>query len=117
MNSYNIKSLSRIQQYLASLHMKYYTTHTATRTSEPSSTYDAVIIGGGMNIHVNLQLSILVFYKLPCMALDTVTRRKIAQCAVTWNGRCNAKLTKSKFRPMCVFQGCNINYQINALPR
>jgi hypothetical protein len=84
MNSYNIKSLSKIQQYLTSLHMKYYSTHTATRTSEPSSTYDVVIIGGGMNIHVNLQLSILVLYKLPYMPLDTVTRRKIAQCAVTW---------------------------------
>jgi hypothetical protein len=101
MNSYNIKTLSRIQQYLTTPHMKYYST--ATRTSEPSSTYDAVIIGGGMNAHVNLQLSILVFYKLPCMALDIATRRIIAQCAVTWDGRCNTELTKSNLRPVCGF--------------
>lgn len=75
MNSYNIKATSRILKYPKTLHTKYYSTHTATRTSEPSSTYDAVIIGGGMDVHVNLQLSILVFYKLPCMALDTGTHR------------------------------------------
>jgi hypothetical protein len=66
-----------------------------------------------MNVHVNMQLSILVFYKLPCVALDTVTRRKIAQCAVRLIGRCNAELKKSNLRPVCGFRSCNINYQIN----
>lgn len=94
MNPYNIMTVSRIQQFLTTFHMKYYSTHRVTRTSEPSNTYDAVIIGGGMNVHVNLQLSILVLCKLPCMALDTVTRRKFAQCAVARNGRCNVGLKK-----------------------
>jgi hypothetical protein len=75
MNSYNIKASSRIQQYLKTLHTKYCSIRTATRTSEPSSTYDAVIIGGGMNVHVSLKLSISVFYKLPCMTLNIATHR------------------------------------------
>jgi hypothetical protein len=48
-----------MQHYLKTFHLRKYSKHTATKTSEPNSTYDAVIIGGGMNVRINMQLKIL----------------------------------------------------------
>lgn len=52
-----------MQQYLKTFRFRNYSKHTATQTSEPNGTYDAVIIGGGMTVHINMQLKILFLYK------------------------------------------------------
>jgi hypothetical protein len=65
MNSHCIKATSRMQQYLKTFRMRNYCKHTATQTSEPNGTYDAVVIGGGMNVHISMQLRVLFFITCP----------------------------------------------------
>jgi hypothetical protein len=61
MNSLNIKATPRVLRYLKTLLMRNYSTRTSTQYSEPQSTYDAVIIGGGTNFQINVHLKILFF--------------------------------------------------------
>jgi len=44
-------------------------------TSEPNSTYDAVIIGGGMNVYFTA--GDYIFYEFSCVALFTEAFRKM----------------------------------------
>jgi hypothetical protein len=65
MKSYSFRARPKIQQCLQHV----------LAASEPNSTYDAVIIGGGMN--VNLSAGDYIFYEFSCVALFTEACRKM----------------------------------------
>jgi hypothetical protein len=59
MRSYSIRARPKVQQCLKHV----------LAASEPNSTYDAVIIGGGMNVH--FVAGEYIFYKFSYVALFT----------------------------------------------
>jgi hypothetical protein len=65
MKLYNFRAKAKVQQCLK---------HVLT-ASEPNSTYDAVIIGGGMNLHFDPED--YIFYDFSCVALFTDANRKM----------------------------------------
>lgn len=58
----NFRDTSKVQQYLKNV----------LGASQPNSTYDAVIIGGGMNVHFAAED--YIFYEYSCVALFAGTR-------------------------------------------
>ena len=65
MKSYSLRARPKIQQCLKRV----------LAASEPNSTYDAVIIGGGMNAH--FAAGDYIFYELSCVALLIEVCRKM----------------------------------------
>jgi len=64
MKPYSLRARPKIQQCLKHV----------LAASEPNSTYDAVIIGGGMNVHFAADY---IFYEFFCVALFTEACRKM----------------------------------------
>jgi hypothetical protein len=84
MRLYSIRARPKVQQCLKHV----------LAASEPNSTYDAVIIGGGMNVHF-VAIYILLIFLCRFIYLSSL---EIAECTQAWSGPCNGQLTKSNLR-------------------